>query len=83
MPSKALRETETRLIRWIMDPEETTDRIAAALIRIEAAAGRIEAACAASEPAGDAELEARYANLQKEAGEALKQLDLLIESVGQ
>ena len=65
-----------------MEPEGTTDRIAAALARIDAAAGRIEAACASREPVGDPELEARYANLQKQAGEALKQLDLLIESVG-
>ena len=66
-----------------MEPEGTTDRIAAALARIEAAAGRIDAACASREIAADPELEARYAKLQNEAGEALRQLDLLIESVGQ
>ncbi|MDE1466875.1 hypothetical protein [Aurantiacibacter sp. D1-12] len=54
----------------------------AALARIEAATGRIEAAARNVAPSGgpgsDPELEARYAELQREAGEALQQIDRLI-----
>lgn len=60
-------------------------RVAQAIARIEAAAGRIEAAAtsprahgAAGGPGSDPDLEARYAALQREAGEALQQLDRLL-----
>ena len=65
-----------------MEANAISDRIAAALSRIEAASRRIEAAAHASaEPGGpgsDPELEARYADLQREASEALQQIDRLI-----
>ena len=67
-----------------MDGNPNANRLARAIARIEAAAGRIEAAAAspraaaAGGPGSDPELEARYAALQREAGEALQQLDLLL-----
>jgi len=70
---------------WQMNGDRTADRVAQAIARIEAAAGRISAAADArhastlsSTPAHDPELEARYAALQREAGEALQQLDRLL-----
>ncbi|QZH74908.1 MAG: hypothetical protein JY451_14885 [Erythrobacter sp.] len=72
-----------------MEGNPIANRVAQALARIDAAAGRIEAAAAspraaalsslaAGGPGSDPELEARYAALQREAGEALQQLDLLL-----
>lgn len=57
------------------------DRIARATARIETAARRIEAASGRSTGGGDPELSARYHALRSEAGEALAELDRLIESL--
>lgn len=55
------------------------ERIARALSRIEAAAARIESAAARSPShAGDPDLETRYADLRRETGAALAELDRLI-----
>lgn len=67
-----------------MEGGSTADRIASATARIAAAAGRIEAAANASrtfDTRTDDELEARYDALRREAGEALQQLDRLLESI--
>ena len=64
-----------------MDGERTAERVAQAISRIEAAAARIAAAADARDAnvtAGDPQLEARYTALQREAGEALQQIDRLI-----
>ena len=68
-----------------METNAISDRVTAAMARIEAASRRIEAAAQAPAPSGgpgsDPELEARYAELQREAGEALEQLDRLLGSL--
>lgn len=65
-----------------MEQNAISERLSDALARIDAAAGRIEAAARAPAPSGgpgsDPELEARYAELQREAGQALQQLDRLL-----
>jgi len=68
-----------------MDSDRTADRVAQAIARIEAAAGRIASAADArnaSSAGNDPELEARYAALQREAGEVLQQIDQLIGTLG-
>lgn len=75
-----------------MHGDRIADRVAQAIARIEAAAGRIEAAAHGGNGASDSheigigrdpELEERYAQLQREAGEALQQLDRLIGTLEQ
>ncbi len=70
-----------------MEAIAISDRVTAALARIEAATARIEVAAQApapsSGPGSDPELEARYAELQREAGEALQQIDRLIGALEQ
>ncbi|WP_340587863.1 hypothetical protein [Erythrobacter alti] len=64
-----------------MNGERTADRVAQAIARIDAAAARIAAAAdtrSTSSTGSDPELEARYAALQREAGEALQQIDRLL-----
>ncbi|MBH5322472.1 hypothetical protein [Aurantiacibacter sediminis] len=65
-----------------MEANSLSERVRHAMARIDAAAQRIEAAANAPRPASgpgsDPELEARYAELQREAGEALQQIDRLI-----
>jgi hypothetical protein len=68
-----------------MDGDPIEGRVAQAITRIEAATARIAAAVplaraeySGAGPGRDPELEARYAALQQEAGEALQQLDRLI-----
>ncbi|WP_271078006.1 hypothetical protein [Aurantiacibacter sp. MUD61] len=69
-----------------MEAISLSERVRNAMARIDAAAQRIEAAANAprpesgppSGPGSDPELEARYAELQREAGEALQQIDRLI-----
>ena len=62
----------------------SAERIAQALERIEAAASRIEAAANAGDGGNatngvaDAELQARYDTLRREASEAMRQLDGII-----
>ena len=59
----------------------SAERIAQAPERIEAAAGRIEAAANSGDGvngAADAELQARYDTLRREASEAMRQLDGII-----
>lgn len=58
----------------------SADRIASALARIEAAARRIETAGLQSSDA-EPELARRYDVLQREAGQVLEQLDLLIDGL--
>ena len=65
---------------WLILAAMSADRIASALSRIEAAAARIEAA-AARPASGDAQLELRYEALRREAGEAMQQIDRLIEGL--
>jgi hypothetical protein len=62
------------------------DRIRQALARIEAASQRIEAvarAPASPAPSGDPDLERRHAALRSEAAAALRDLDRLIEGIGE
>jgi hypothetical protein len=58
------------------------ERIARALSRIETAAARIERAAARSPAAAGApDLESRYADLRRETGAALEELDRLIGAI--
>ena len=65
----------------------SAERIAQALERIEAAASRIEAAASARDGgdsangAADAELQARYDALRREASEAMRQIDGIIGTI--
>lgn len=59
------------------------ERIARALSRIEAAAARIEGAAARAPGGGDADLERKYADLRRETGAALVELDRIIEAIEQ
>ena len=58
------------------------ERIAQALARIEAAAGRIEAARPVATSTNPA-LQAKYDRLRREAGNALAEIDRLLERLEQ
>lgn len=67
-----------------MDADRIVSRVNRALARIDGATGRIEAAAEKARLADrdkNTGLEQRYASLQREAAEALQQLDLVIETL--